>query len=158
VVGEAVAHIAQATLLDVLLDGVERLLLGDFHLGIGPAGNLDDHVENAIVPVCKERDVMERRDDLAVLLDVNAVFCYIDYIPEGQEITCLSESGHTEGVGGADESRTVFWGKGMSLSGGRQERTYGTLWKKRGSGADERVDSRRAIPPWMMRWSGRSYW
>jgi hypothetical protein len=30
----------------------------------------------------------------------------------GQEITCLSESGHTEGVGSADESRTVFWGKG----------------------------------------------
>jgi hypothetical protein len=75
VVGEAVAHIAQAALLDVLLDGVERLLLGDFHLGIGPAGNLDDHVENAIVPICKERDVMERRDDLAVLLDVDAVFC-----------------------------------------------------------------------------------
>ena len=77
-VGEAVAHVAQATLLDVLLDGVERLLLGDFHLGIGPAGNLDDHVEDAIVPICKERDVMERRDNLAVLLDVDAMFCYID--------------------------------------------------------------------------------
>ena len=59
VVGEAVAHVAQATLLDVLLDGVERLLLGDFHLGIGPAGNLDDHVENAIVTIRKERDVVE---------------------------------------------------------------------------------------------------
>jgi hypothetical protein len=80
VVGEAVAHIAQATLLDVLLDGIERLLLGDFHLGIGPAGNLDDHVENANVPIRKKRDVMERRDDLAVLLDVDAVFCYIDRI------------------------------------------------------------------------------
>jgi hypothetical protein len=93
VVGEAVTDIAQAALLDVLLDGVERLLLGDFHLGIGPAGNLDDHVENAIVPICKERDVMERRDDeLAVLLDVDAVFCYILSIgfsrPRGM-ITCL---------------------------------------------------------------------
>jgi hypothetical protein len=89
VVGEAVAHIAQATLLDVLLDGVERLLLGDFHLGIGPAGNLDDHVENAIVPICKERDVMERRDDLAVMLDVDAVFCYIDWILEaGRSHVC----------------------------------------------------------------------
>jgi hypothetical protein len=87
VVGEAVAHIAQATLLDVLLDGVERLLLGDFHLGIGPAGHLDDHVENAIVPICKERDVMERRDDeLAVLLDVDAVFCYIDWILEAMSV------------------------------------------------------------------------
>ena len=74
-VGEAVADIAQATFLDVLLDGIERLLLGDFHLGISPAGNLDDHVENAIVPIRKEWDVMERRDDLAVLLDVHAVFC-----------------------------------------------------------------------------------
>ena len=77
-VGKAVAHVAQATLFDVLLDGVERLLLGDFHLRIGPAGNFDDHVEDAIVPVCKERDVMERRDNLAVLLDVDAMFCYID--------------------------------------------------------------------------------
>jgi len=94
VVGEAVAHIAQTTLLDVLLDGVERLLLGDFHLGIGPAGNLDDHVEDAIVPICKERDVMERRDDLAVLLDVDAVF---------------------EGVGSADEPRAVLG------HGGRRE-------------------------------------
>jgi len=60
VVREAVAHVAQATLLDVLFDGVERLLLGDFHLGIGPARNLNDHVENAIALICKERDVMER--------------------------------------------------------------------------------------------------
>jgi hypothetical protein len=78
VVGEAVAHVAQATLLDVLLDGVERLLLGNFHFGVGPAGNLDDHVEDAIVPICKERDVVEGRDDLAVVLDVDAMFCYID--------------------------------------------------------------------------------
>lgn len=78
--GEAVAHIAQTTLLDVLFDGIERLLLGDFHLGIGPARNLDDHVEYAIVPICKERDVMERRDDeLVVVLDVYAVFCHIDW-------------------------------------------------------------------------------
>ncbi len=75
-VGEAIAHVTQATLLDVLFDGVERLLLGDFHLCIGPAGNLDYHVEDAIVPICKERDVMERRNDLAILLDVDAMFCY----------------------------------------------------------------------------------
>lgn len=77
-VGEAVAHKAQTTLLDVLLDGVERLFFGDFHLGIGPAGDLDDHVEDAIVPICKERDVVERRDSLAILLDVDTMLCYID--------------------------------------------------------------------------------
>ena len=73
-VGEAVAHVAQATLLDVLLDGIERLLLGDFHLGIGPAGNLDDHVEYAIALIGEERDVVKRGDDLAVLLNVDAMF------------------------------------------------------------------------------------
>ena len=72
--GEAVAHVAQATLLDVLLDGIERLLLGDFHLGVGPARNLDDHVEYAIALIGEERDVMERGDDPAILLDVDAMF------------------------------------------------------------------------------------
>ena len=122
VVGEAVADIAEATLLDVLLDGVERLLLGDFHLGIGPAGNLDDHVENAIVPICKERDVMERRDDeLAVLLDVDAVFCYILSIgfsrASRNDHMFVTESGHTERVGSADEPRSVcvFWERGLVI-------------------------------------------
>jgi hypothetical protein len=48
VVGEAVAHVAQATFLDVLFDGVERFLLGNFHLGIGPARDFDDHVEDVV--------------------------------------------------------------------------------------------------------------
>lgn len=73
-VGEAVAHVAQAALLDVLLDGIERLLLGDFHLGVGPAGDLDDHVEDAIALIGEERDVVERGDDLAVVFDVDAMF------------------------------------------------------------------------------------
>jgi hypothetical protein len=60
VVGEAVAHVAQAALLDVLLDGIERLFLGDLHLGISPAGDFDDHVEDAIALICEERDVVER--------------------------------------------------------------------------------------------------
>ena len=111
-VGEAVAHIAQATLLDVLLDGVERLLLGNFHLGIGPAGNLDDHVENAIVPICKERDVMERRDDeLAVLLDVDAVFCYIDWILEARR-SHVCQKADIPRVLGAPMSRGLYSGKG----------------------------------------------
>lgn len=44
VVGEAVAHVAETALLDVLLDGVEGLLLGHLHLRVGPAGDLNDHV------------------------------------------------------------------------------------------------------------------
>ena len=74
VVGEAVAHEAQAALLDVLLDGIERLLLADFHLGVGPAGDLDDHVEDAIALIGEERDVVEWGDDLAVVFDVDTMF------------------------------------------------------------------------------------
>lgn len=78
-VGKAVAHVAQAALLDVLLDGIERLLLGDLHLGVGPAGDLDDHVEDAIALIGEKRDVMERGDDLAVLFDVDAMFWRFDH-------------------------------------------------------------------------------
>ncbi len=72
-VGETVAHVAQSALLDVLLDRIEGLFLGDLHLGVGPARNLDDHVEDSRVLVCKERDIMEGRDDRAILLDENAM-------------------------------------------------------------------------------------
>ena len=75
VVGEAVADVAQTAALDVLLDGVERLLLGGLHLCVRPAGDLDDHVEDAIVLVGEEGDVVEGRDDAAVLLDVHPVLC-----------------------------------------------------------------------------------
>ena len=75
VVGEAVADEAETALLDVLLDGVEGLLLGDLHLGVGPAGDLDHHVQDAIVLVGEEGDVVEGRDDAAVLLDVHPVLC-----------------------------------------------------------------------------------
>lgn len=73
-VGEAVADESEFALLDILLDGVEGLLLGDLHLGVGPSGDLDDHVQDAIVEICEERDVVEGRDDVAVVLDVHAVF------------------------------------------------------------------------------------
>ena len=65
-VGETVADVAQATLLNVLLDGIEGLLLGYLHLRVSPAGNLDDHVEDAIVLVGEERDIVERRYDRLV--------------------------------------------------------------------------------------------
>jgi hypothetical protein len=59
VVGETVAHVTQASLFDVLLDGIERLLLGDLHLSVGPAGNFDDHVQDAVALVCKKWDIVE---------------------------------------------------------------------------------------------------
>lgn len=43
VVGETVSDVSELALLNVLLDRVERLFLGDLHLGVGPSGNLDNH-------------------------------------------------------------------------------------------------------------------
>jgi hypothetical protein len=61
-VGEAVANVPQSTLLDILLDGVERLFFTDLHFSVGPAGNFDDHVEDAVVLVSKEGDVVPWAD------------------------------------------------------------------------------------------------
>jgi hypothetical protein len=73
-VGEAVPDKAQSTFFNVLFDRIEWFLFGNFHLGVGPAGNLDYHVEDTLVLICEERDVVERRDDVSILLDENAVF------------------------------------------------------------------------------------
>ena len=72
--GEAVANETQTTLLDVLFDGVERFVLGDLKLGVGPTRDLYNHVEDAIVLVGKERDVVEGGDDGSVLFRIDAVF------------------------------------------------------------------------------------
>ena len=106
-VGEAVPNITKLALLDVLLDGVEGLLLGDLHFGVGPARDLDDHVEDTIILVGKEGDVVEGRDDLAALLDEDTVLC-------GSLSDEVSRQGVpakrlTEGVGRADEASGVRW-------------------------------------------------
>jgi hypothetical protein len=56
---EAVAYKTQSSLLNILFDWVERLLLANFHLRVGPTRNFDDHVEDAIILVGEERDVVE---------------------------------------------------------------------------------------------------
>jgi hypothetical protein len=43
------------------------------HLRVGPAGNLDNHVEDRLLLVGVERDVVPWRNELAVLLDEDAV-------------------------------------------------------------------------------------
>lgn len=97
VVGEAVPDVAQFASLDVLLDGVEGLLFRDLHFGVSPAGDFDDHVEDAMVLVGEEGDVVEGGDDGTILLDVDAML---------------------EGVGSADETRGVL-GHGGGGRGGR---------------------------------------
>lgn len=94
--GEAVADVTELALLSVLLDGVEELLLGDLDsssvtifmdrgatvvcmlcpyllLGVGPAGDLNDHVEDGLLLVGVERDVVEGGDRDAILLNVDPV-------------------------------------------------------------------------------------
>lgn len=72
-VGKAISDVAQPPLLDILLDRIERFFSGNLHLGVGPARNLYDHVEDAIVLISKERNVMEGGNDRAILLDINAM-------------------------------------------------------------------------------------
>lgn len=75
VVREAVPDETQLATLDVLLDGIEGLFLRYLHLRIRPARDLNYHVQDASALVSEEGNVVERRDDAAILLDVNAVFC-----------------------------------------------------------------------------------
>jgi hypothetical protein len=42
-------------------------------LGVGPARDLNDHVQDGLLLVGIEGDVVEGRDGLAILLDVDAV-------------------------------------------------------------------------------------
>ena len=72
--GETVANETQTAFLDVLFDGVECFLLGDLKLGVGPARDLYNHVEDAIVLVGKERDVVEGGEDGPILFRIDAVF------------------------------------------------------------------------------------
>jgi len=101
VMREAVANETQTTLLDVLLDGVEWFILGDLKLGVGPAGDLDNHVEDAIALVGKERNVVEGRDDGSVLFRIDAM---------------------VEGVGSTDDTGRKLrnhWRGGKETSGER---------------------------------------
>lgn len=72
---EAVADESQPALLDILFNGIERFLFGDLHFGVGPARDFDDHVENTIALVSEQRNVVEGRDDGAILLKKHAMLC-----------------------------------------------------------------------------------
>jgi len=74
VMGEAVSNETQTTLFYVLLDGIEGLILGDLDLCVGPTWDLNNHVEDTIVLVEKERDVVEGGKHRPVLFGVDAMF------------------------------------------------------------------------------------
>lgn len=42
-------------------------------LGVGPARNLNDHIQNVLLLIGIQRNIVERRDRDAILLDVHTV-------------------------------------------------------------------------------------
>lgn len=100
-VREAVPHVSELSLLDVLLDRVELLVLGDLdptleeerstgiealptssdelrrpahlQLGIGPSRNLHDHVQDSLLIGRVERDVVPGRYRHPISLKVDPV-------------------------------------------------------------------------------------
>jgi hypothetical protein len=108
VMGEAVANETQTTLLDVLLDWIEWLLLADLELCVGPTGDLDNHVEDAIALVGKERNVVEWGDDGSILFRIDAMFWR--GADESTGNGCPRDHPRpTESVWGTDDTRREFW-------------------------------------------------
>ena len=50
-----------------------KLVAANLHLSVGPAGDLDNHVEDGLLRVGVQWDIVEGRDGHAVLLDVHPV-------------------------------------------------------------------------------------
>ena len=132
--GEAVADVAELALLDVLLDGVEIFLLGDLLFGVGPAGDLDNHVEDGLLVIGVQRDIVERRDGHAILLDVDAVL-------QGVGLADLAGDVGHGGVGGRRCRREVTGEKSGAIKGRhfegecRRGGRESVCRKKRGGGA-----------------------
>jgi hypothetical protein len=67
---------SQFALLDILLDRIVIIVLGNLLLGIRPAGDLDNHIEN-LRTCCgrrgEKRDIMPCRDDNSILFEEDAV-------------------------------------------------------------------------------------
>lgn len=112
-------------------------------LGVGPAGDLDDHVQDGLLLVGVERDVVEGRDGHAILLDVDAVL-------EGVRSADLARGEDARGVGhslghGCCESGVLV---GSTGDGGRREVTLQLCSAKGGRLARNFVGVGRAGGAW----------
>jgi len=67
---------AELALLGVLLERIHKLIFGDFQLGICATRNLNHHVEYILFGICKQRNIMEWRDNLLgnSVFNINPVF------------------------------------------------------------------------------------
>jgi len=80
VVGEAVPHVAKTTTLDILLDRIEKLFLGNLHLRIGPSWDFHDHVQYVLAWLDKEGDVVEGRHNISIRFNEDTVIWWMDEI------------------------------------------------------------------------------
>ena len=106
----AMAHSSQATKRP--RPSISTYLL----LGVGPAGDLDDHVQDGLLLVGVERDVVEGRDGHAILLDVDAVL-------ESVRSTDFAGGEGARGAGGSlshDCSDSGILGRMLDGGGGRE--------------------------------------
>lgn len=77
VIGEQVLDKTDLALLDVLLDGIHQLFLADLELGVGEARDLTDHVKEALGLVSVQWDIMERANNLTLLILYTAILSHI---------------------------------------------------------------------------------
>lgn len=66
--GKAISHKTKFTLFGVLLDWIKELFFANFKLCIGPSRNFDDHVQDRLTLISKERNVVPRRNWLSSLV------------------------------------------------------------------------------------------
>lgn len=97
-VRETVAHKSQLSLLGILKNGVQLILLGDLHFGVSPSGNLNNHVQDSLLFIGIQGDVMKGGHGLAILFDENSV---LQSVGSTNSTGCVS---HDERTVGAEKS------------------------------------------------------
>lgn len=83
VVRKTVPHVTQFPTFYILLDWIERFFLRYLHFSIGPPRDLYNHVQDAILSICKERDIMPCRYNRPIMFDEYAVFWIVVFSPRG---------------------------------------------------------------------------
>lgn len=77
---KSVGDIAQSTMFDILLDGIECFTSGNFHFGIGPPRYFNHHVVNIIWIVSTQWNVVKGRNRISILISkINAVVFWVGF-------------------------------------------------------------------------------
>lgn len=113
--------VAELALLDVLGDGVGRLLGGNLHLGLGVLGDFSQHVVDS--SLSSEREVVPGGDLLAAGLEVEAVALGADLAADlGLEVQARDGRRHREAANAATrEGGRAGPGSGRSKERGEHD-------------------------------------